>query len=464
MNLAEPFAQAGLCPMLRLFVFMTLLDLLHKKRDGLALSEAEIEFIIKSYLEERVPDYQMSALLMAIYFQGMNDSETVALTRLMRDSGVVMDFSHVPGPKVDKHSTGGVGDKVSLILAPLMAAAGVYVPMISGRGLGHTGGTLDKLEAIPGFRTQLPLHKFRELTEKIGTCLIGQTEEICPADRRIYALRDVTATVSAIPLICASILSKKLAEGLDALVLDVKVGEGAIFKDAATAEKLARRLIATATHFRLRTMAVLTDMSQPLGNAIGNWVEVVEAIEVLRGGGPEDTKQVTLALGAAMLQAVGKSDDIKSSMRTLNKLLQNGAAWEKFLEVVTAQGGEVGVLHEPARYAQPTSIIPIKAAQAGYVAAINARELGRLSMALGAGRANLKQGVDPLAGIMLHKKVGEAVVTGEILATLQSSTIHIDEAHLHSARSSFSISEQSPKIPPLLLAKLDEHGRHELAL
>ncbi len=443
---------------------MTPLDLLHKKRDGLALSEAEIEFIITSYLDERMPDYQMSALLMAIYFQGMNDSETVALTRLMRDSGVVMDFSHLPGPKVDKHSTGGVGDKVSLILAPLMAAAGVYVPMISGRGLGHTGGTLDKLESIPGFRTQLSLQKFRALTEQIGTCLIGQTEEICPADRRIYALRDVTATVPAMPLICASILSKKLAEGLDALVLDVKVGEGAIFKDAASAERLAQRLINIASHFGLRTIAMLTDMSQPLGNAIGNWIEVVEAVEVLRGRGPEDTKQVTLALGAAMLQAVGKSSDFKASMYKLNTLLQNGAAWEKFLQVASAQGGEVAMLHEPTRYAKPTSVVSIKATQSGYVAAMNARELGRLSMALGAGRTNLKQSVDALAGIMLQKKVGEAVVTGEIVATLQSSTMKIDEAHLQSALSCFSISTQSPKIPPLLLAKLDEHGRHELAL
>ncbi len=442
---------------------MTLLDLLHKKRDGLALREAEIEFIITSYLDERMPDYQMSALLMAIYFQGMNDNETVALTRLMRDSGLVMDFSHIAGPKVDKHSTGGVGDKVSLILAPLMAAAGVYVPMISGRGLGHTGGTLDKLEAIPGFRTQLSLQKFRELTERIGTCLIGQTEEICPADRRIYALRDVTATVPAIPLICASILSKKLAEGLDALVLDVKVGEGAIFKEAATADKLAERLIKIASHFGLRTIALLTDMSQPLGNAIGNWLEVVEAIELLQGRGPEDTKHVTLALGAAMLQAVGKSNDSKAAMQSLNALLQNGAAWEKFLEVVTAQGGDVSVLHEPLRYAKPTSVATIKAEQSGYVATINARELGRLSMALGAGRVNIKQGADALAGIMLNKKVGEAVVTGDVLATLQSSTIKIEEEHLQTARSCFSISMQSPKIPSLLLAQLDERGRHELA-
>jgi len=247
-------------------------------------------------------------------------------------------------------------------------------------------------------------------------------------------------------------------------VLDVKVGEGAIFKDAATAEKLAQRLIATASHFGLRTIAMLTDMSQPLGNAIGNWLEVVEAIEVLRGRGPEDTKHVTLALGAAMLQAVGKSNDSKAAMQSLNTLLQNGAAWKKFLEVVAAQGGEVSVLHEPSLYAQPTSVVTINAAQAGYVAAINARELGRLSMRLGAGRMNLKQGIDTLAGIMLHKKVGEAVAAGDTLAVLQSSTMIIDEAHLHSAFSSFSISEQAPQTPSLLLAKLDEHGRHELGL
>jgi pyrimidine-nucleoside phosphorylase len=332
---------------------MNIVELIQKKRDGRALHEEEVAFIIKGYLNDSIPDYQISALLMAIFFRDMDERETVTLTRLMRDSGVVLDFSHLPGPRVDKHSTGGVGDKVSLILAPLMAAAGVYVPMISGRGLGHTGGTLDKLEAIPGFRTQLSLNDFRDLTAKIGTCLIGQTADICPADRRLYALRDVTGTVPAMPLICASILSKKLAEGLNALVLDVKVGGGAIFENAAQAEELALRLIRTARHFNLKTIALLTDMSQPLGNSVGNWLEVLEAVEVLHGRGPEDVKQVTLALGAAMLQAAGKIDEMREGVEQLAILLRNGAALKKFLEIVQAQGGDTAVLEHPAKYPTP---------------------------------------------------------------------------------------------------------------
>ncbi len=439
---------------------MTFLDLLQKKRDGQALAGAEIEFIISDYLKDRIPDYQMSALLMAIYFQGMNDNETVTLTRLMRDSGVVMDFSHLDGPKVDKHSTGGVGDKVSLILAPLMAAAGIYVPMISGRGLGHTGGTLDKLEAIPGFRTQLSLREFRELTEKIGACLIGQTAEICPADRRLYALRDVTGTVPAMPLICASILSKKLAEGLNALVLDVKVGRGAIFEEAAQAEELALRLIQTGLAFNLKIIAVLTDMSQPLGHAIGNWLEVLEAIEVLQGRGPDDVVQVTLALGAAMLKAAGKVNDWRKGREQLSLLLHNGAAWEKFLQIVRAQGGEIAVLEQPKKYSPPQHREQVLSEQAGFVAGIDARTLGRLSMNLGAGRMQLKQAVDPLAGITLHKKIGDRVERGELLATWQSSTVAITPDWRATLHDCIRFAIVSPKLPPTLIARFDETGKY----
>lgn len=439
---------------------MTFLDLLHKKRDGQALRDEEIAFIIDGYLNESIPDYQISALLMAIFFRDMSEPETVALTRLMRDSGTVLDFSHLPGPKVDKHSTGGVGDKVSLVLAPLMAAAGLYVPMISGRGLGHTGGTLDKLEAIPGFRTQLSLQEFSRLTAKIGACLIGQTPEICPADRRLYALRDVTGTVPVMALICASILSKKLAEGLDALVLDVKVGNGAIFENAEQAEKLAQRLVRTAGHFGLKTMAVLTDMSQPLGHAIGNWLEVLEAVEVLQNRGPEDVKRVTLALGAVMLQAAGKAGDLRAATAQLSALLQNGAAWKKFLEIVQAQGGNVAVLEHPQKYPPPKYREQVCAAQSGYVAGIDARALGRLSMTLGAGRAHLQQPIDALAGIVLHKKVGAHVASGEALATVQSSTVELTPGVLEALRASFSLAAVSPRISPLVLARLDETGKY----
>ncbi len=439
---------------------MTIVELIQKKRDGQALRDEEMAFIIDGYLNDGIPDYQMSALLMAIYFRGMDERETVTLTRLMRDSGVVLDFSHLGAPKVDKHSTGGVGDKVSLILAPLLAAAGIYVPMISGRGLGHTGGTLDKLEAIPGFRTQISLDEFRRLTAQIGACLIGQTAEICPADRRLYALRDVTGTVPAIPLICASILSKKLAEGLDALVLDVKAGGGAIFGDVAHAEALARRLIETARHFNLKTTAVLTNMSQPLGNTIGNWLEVLEAIEVLHGRGPQEVEQVTLALGAAMLQAAGRISHVRAGMQELSLLLKNGAAWEKFLAIVRAQNGNTAVLERPEKYPAPEYIERVFADRAGFVAQMDARRLGQISMRLGAGRAHLKQSIDPLAGMTLHKKVGDRIAAGEPLATLQSSTVPLSPDWMQAAHSCYQITPVSPPIPAVLIARMDETGKY----
>ncbi len=439
---------------------MNIVELIQKKRDGQALADEELAFIIAGYLNDSIPDYQVSALLMATYFRDMDERETVTLTRLMRDSGVVLDFSHLPGPKVDKHSTGGVGDKVSLILAPLMAAAGVYVPMISGRGLGHTGGTLDKLESIPGFRTQLTLDDFRDYMGKIGTCLIGQTADICPADRRLYALRDVTGTVPVMPLICASILSKKLAEGLNALVLDVKTGGGAIFANAAQAEELAQRLIQTARYFNLRTIALLSDMSQPLGYTIGNWLEVLEALEVLQGRGPEDVRQVTLALGAAMLQAAGRIADARNGMAQLAQLLQNGAAWKKFLEIVKAQGGDTAVLEQPEKYPKPRHREQILAGKTGYVANIDARRLGHSSMNLGAGRVHLAQPIDPLAGMTLHKKVGDRVERGEPLATLQSSTVVLTPERIQTVYSCYELSSVPPQIPAVIIARMDETGKY----
>ena len=432
---------------------MTAREIILKKRDGKQLAENEIDFFIHAYLRGEIADYQMSALLMAIYFQGMSFDETVTLTRIMRDSGEVVDFSHLPGIKVDKHSTGGVGDKVSLILAPLVAAAGVPVPMISGRGLGHTGGTLDKLESIPGFKTRLPLEQFKKQVGELGTCLIGQTEEICPADRRIYAMRDATGTVQSIPLICGSILSKKLAEGINALVLDVKVGNGAIFEDDDTAEELATHLIRTATAFNLNTVALLTDMSQPLGVAAGNWVEVVESIDVLQGRGPADTRQVTLALGAIMLQLAGKTKNLQSGMAQLRALLDSGAAWEKFLEIVRAQAGDTTFLENPDKYPAPKHRLEVKAERDGFIAAINAREIGRLSMLLGAGRKTVDDVVDYTAGLFIHKKVGSRVEKGEALLALQNSGALPEANFIQALRNCFTISPQSVA-PPKLLRKL----------
>jgi pyrimidine-nucleoside phosphorylase len=442
---------------------MTAREIIQKKRDSQTLAENEIEFFVQAYLNGKIADYQMSALLMAIYFRGMSFDETVTLTRIMRDSGEVVDFSHLPGIKVDKHSTGGVGDKVSLILAPLVAAAGVYVPMISGRSLGHTGGTLDKLESIPGFKTRLPLARFKKQVEEIGTCLIGQTEEICPADRRIYAMRDATATVPSLPLICGSILSKKLAEGINALVLDVKVGNGAIFEDAETAEKLAEHLICTAAAFKLKTVALLTDMSQPLGVAAGNWVEVCEAIDVLQGRGPQDTRQVTLALGAIMLQQAGKASDFAGGMKQLAGLLDNGAAWKKFLEIVEAQEGEVAFLENPEKYPAPKHRLEVKSEAEGYVTAIAAREIGRLSMLLGTGRKTVDDTVDHTAGMLSHRKIGDRVGRGEPLMTLQNSGEAPDDRFVRAVRACFQIGSNPGSRPKLIHKLLDAHGAHAFA-
>lgn len=434
---------------------MTAREIIQKKRDGKTLTESEINFFIHAYLKGEIADYQMSALLMAIYFQSMSFDETVALTRIMRDSGEVVDWSHLPGAKVDKHSTGGVGDKISLILAPLVAAAGVYVPMISGRSLGHTGGTLDKLESIPGFNTRLPIPRFKKLVEEIGVCLIGQTEAICPADRRIYALRDATATVQSIPLICGSILSKKLAEGIDALVLDVKVGNGAIFEDTGTAEELATHLVRTAAAFNLRTVALLTDMSQPLGVAVGNWVEVCEAIDVLKGGGPQDVRKVTLALGALMLQLGGKTKDLQSGVTQLRPLLDNGVAWQKFLEIVKVQEGDTSFVERPEKYPAPKHRREVKAEADGYIAAINAREIGRLCMLLGAGRKTVEGKVDYTAGMFIHKKIGNRVRHGESLVSLQNSGPQPDAEFEREVRACFTIGSH-PAIAPKLIQKLLE--------
>ena len=439
---------------------MNVVDLIEKKRDGGVLAPDELAFLIGGYVADEIPDYQIAALLMAIYFQGMNSSERLELTRLMRDSGEVLDLSEISGVKVDKHSTGGVGDKISLVLAPLVAAAGVPVPMISGRSLGHTGGTLDKLESIPGFNTRLSIQEFKRQVADIGVAMIGQTSQICPADRKLYGLRDATATVMSSPLICGSILSKKLAEGIDALVLDVKVGRGAIFREAEKARELAKMLVATATAFDLPTVAVLTQMEQPLGSAVGNWLETREAIATLRGHGPEDVRQLSLALGAEML-VLGQAAATRSeAMAKLRQMLDSGAAFERFVALVGRQGGDVSLVEHPERCPQAQHAVVVAAQSSGWVVEIDARLVGRLSMQAGAGRQRMEDPVDYTAGVMLRRKVGDPVTVGAALAEVfgnDAARVHRTARDLQEA---FLIGEVEPQRPELILGIRDSSGEH----
>ncbi len=427
---------------------MNIERLIVKKRDGDELTTVELKAVIDGYVAGIVPDYQMAALLMAIYFRGMSLEETRTLTKLMVESGQTVDFSHLDRLPVDKHSTGGVGDKVSLVLAPLAAAAGIAVPMMSGRGLGHSGGTLDKLESIPGFRTQLSLTEFVRQVEKIGVAMIGQTDEIVPADKKIYALRDRTGTVPSIPLVVASILSKKIAEGAKALVLDVKTGRGAFFSSHEQATQLAETIIAIAKGFDLPTTAIMTAMDQPLGYAVGNWLEVKEAIDTLRGAGPADLVEITLALTAEMLRFAG--DTIRHPDE-LQELLTNGAAFAKFIEMVSGQGGDTTVIENPARYPHSRYHQTVLGATEGYVHQIDALKIGLLSMALGAGRAKIGDPIDPTAGIVLRHKVGDRVELGEPLADVYYSKDLDAEQIKRALLEAIRIGPEPCQVPPLIL-------------
>ncbi len=431
-------------------------DLIRKKRDGGALTEAELAFLVRGLLDGTVADSQMAAFLMAVVWRGMMREETAALTRVMRDSGRVVDLSSIPGAKVDKHSTGGVGDKVSLVLAPLVAAAGVPVPMVSGRGLGHTGGTLDKLEAIPGFRTDLPLDRFVAQVARLRCAMIGQTAELAPADRRLYALRDVTATVESVPLITASILSKKLAEGIDALVLDVKVGRGAFMREEADARRLADSLVATAHEAGLRAVACLTDMDQPLGLAVGNALEVEEAVRLLkgaRGRGLDEVRALTLELGGWMLVLAGAAADPGEGAAVLAELLDQGAGIETFRAVVEAQGGDPAVLDDPAgRLPRAPVHMPIPAPRAGVVAGIDAFAVGQAAMRLGAGRARAEERVDPAVGVVLAAKRGDRVSAGEPLAHVHARTAEAAAAAARGVADAYAIADAAPASPPLVRA------------
>jgi pyrimidine-nucleoside phosphorylase len=436
----------------------TLVELIAAKRDGAPLAASEIERLVRALMAGELADYQMAAWLMAVFFRGLDDEETTALTHAMLHSGRVLDLSVVPGIKVDKHSTGGVGDKVSIALAPLVAACGVPVPMVSGRGLGHTGGTLDKLEAICGFRTDLPVADFVRILRDVGCCMIGQTAEIAPADKRMYALRDVTATVECIPLIVASILSKKLAEGIDGLVLDVKVGRGAFMKDERAARALAQSLVRVGTLAGKRVVALLTDMEAPLGAAVGNAIETREALDVLLGGGPTDVVECTLELGAEMLQLGGLTRSRADALTALRDAIANGKAARTAERMIEAQGGDPRVVTDPTRLSIAADEIVIEAPRDGYVARLDAQAIGLAAVAMGAGRTRADQAVDHAVGIFVEKKPGARVVLGEPLARLRVRSAASAHLAADRVRSAFTIEDAPPVGRPLVLDRIDANS------
>ena len=401
---------------------MNTVELIRKKRDGGSLTSEEINYLVSSYTKKEIPDYQFSAFLMSGFLNGLDKNETSALTEAMLYSGKVLKLDSIKGMKVDKHSTGGVGDKTSLILAPIVAAAGVNVPMISGRGLGHSGGTLDKLESIPGFRTNLTLKEYKAAIKKCGAVLIGQTAEIAPADKLIYSLRDVTATVESIPFITASIMSKKLAEGIDGLVLDVKTGSGAFMKSQKDSEKLAHSLINTAKAFDKKVIAMITDMNQPLGNYIGNWLEVYESIKVLRGEVKGDIFDLSIALSGAMIYLSGKASSIKEGAEISKVLISNGKAFDKFMEIVAEQGGNLKFIKNPEKYPEAKIIEKITAEKNGYLESVDNYMMGMFALELGAGRKTKEDKIDPAAGIIFKIKIGDYVKKGDVIAELHTSS------------------------------------------
>jgi len=432
-------------------------EVIKKKRNGESLSEDEISQFILQYTTGEIPDYQMSALLMAIYFQGMSTEETLALTKTMLHSGTVMDFSHIPGFKVDKHSTGGVGDKTSLILGPIVAAAGLYVPMISGRGLGHTGGTLDKLESIPGFNTQLTLSEFARAIERHHIGFIGQTMEICPADRKIYALRDVTATIESYPLICASILSKKLAEGIDGLVLDVKFGSGAFMKTAEQAEGLAKQLMAIANGYGKKVATLLTNMDQPLGRYAGNSLEVEECVSILKNehflgaNGKdmyEDTRELSLQLSAYMLWLGEAGKTIEDCYHLAQVALGSGRAYQKFEELCRLHVGQLKDLPKPKHHHE------IFASESGIISSMDTEKIGIACVQIKAGRAVITDVIEPTAGIEFHFKIGDKIEKGQSLFTLHGADLSLLQGVETFLRSSVQIGSQPVTAPALILKAL----------
>ena len=430
---------------------MRMVDIIEKKRDGKSLSKEEIEFFIKGYMNGDIPDYQASSLAMAIFFQDMNDEERAALTMAMVNSGDVIDLSKINGIKVDKHSTGGVGDTTTLVLAPLVAAVGVPVAKMSGRGLGHTGGTIDKLESIKGFHVEISEEDFIKLVNENQVAVIGQSGNLTPADKKLYALRDVTGTVNSIPLIASSIMSKKIAAGADAIVLDVKTGNGAFMKTLEDAEALAHAMVSIGNNVGRNTMAIISDMSQPLGRAIGNALELKEAIDTLNGKGPEDLTELVLTLGSQMVVLANRANTLEEARQLLNEAIENGSALEKFKTFLENQGGDASVVDAPELLPTATYQIEYKAQSSGVVSELIANEIGVASMMLGAGRQTKEDEIDLSVGIVLNKKVGDVVKEGESLLTIHSNRENFDDVI---KKLDESIEIQAQATTPTLIHKI----------
>ena len=425
---------------------MRMVDIIVKKRDGKVLTKEEISYFVKGYVDNTIPDYQVSALAMAIVFRGMTKEEITILTDLMMHSGDIIDLSSIKGVKADKHSTGGVGDKTSLVLGPMVAACGVKVAKMSGRGLGHTGGTLDKMEAIPGMKIAIPEQQFIRQVNEVGLAIVGQTGHLVPADKKLYSLRDVTGTVESIPLIASSVMSKKLASGSDTILLDVKFGSGAFMKDLESARELARTMVDIGDGLGRDTRAILTDMEQPLGLAVGNALEVKEAIATLQGHGPHDLVELCLEAGAIMLEQAHVVKDLKKGRQLLQKAIADGSALNKLKEMVGAQGGDVSYIEHPDKFPLSKHIVEIRSKDEGYVRRIEALEIGESAMRLGAGRETYEDVIDMSAGILLNKKVGDHVAIGDVLCVVHTNKE--DYAHiLEDIRSSFKLSKT--KLEPL---------------
>jgi len=428
-----------------------MVDIIEKKRDGQVLTKEEIEFFITGYTNGDIPDYQASGLAMAVFFQDMNDEERAALTMAMVNSGDVIDLSDIHGTKVDKHSTGGVGDTTTLVLAPLVAAVGVPVAKMSGRGLGHTGGTIDKLESVEGFHVEISEEKFVKLVNEAKVAVIGQTGNLTPADKKLYGLRDVTGTVNSIPLIASSIMSKKIAAGADAIVLDVKTGNGAFMKTLEDAEALAHAMVSIGNNVGRNTMAIISDMGQPLGHAIGNALEVKEAIETLQGKGPEDLTELVMTLGSQMVVVGGKAKDLEEARALLEKAIQDGSALESFRTFLENQDGDGSVVDDVSKLPQAKYQVALPAESSGFVTEIVANEMGVASMMLGAGRQTKDDDIDLSVGLVLHKKVGDRVDEGEPLLTIHSNRENVDDV-IEKLNQSITVSEQGAE--PTLIHKI----------
>lgn len=440
---------------------MRMYDVIAKKRNGETLSEEEIRFMIDGYVKGEIPDYQMSAMLMAIYLNGMNDKETATLTSEVAHSGDMVDLSPIEGIKVDKHSTGGVGDKTTLVVAPIVAACGVKVAKMSGRGLGHTGGTVDKMESIPGMRTTLTEEEFFQVVNNTGLSVIGQSGNLAPADKKLYALRDVTATVDSIPLIAASIMSKKLAAGSDCILLDVKTGSGAFMKTLDDSITLAEKMVAIGEHAGKKTMALITNMDIPLGSLIGNSLEVIEAVDTLKGDGPEDLTEVCLQLASGMLFLAGKGD-LSACRAMAEKTIADGSALKRLIAMVEAQGGDSSVIKDTSLFQKAPFKLEVKSPKGGYITHMDTERCGIASSMLGAGRITKESEIDFAAGVALKKKVGQSVAEGEVMAVLYTSKEELFLASVEEFISAVTISDEKPATEPLIYARVTKAGAERL--